>query len=533
MPTASNISPRSGVRLSELVASLSLATDLGLGQPQEHVLRQTVLADRLAELAGLDADARAALFYVSLLAWVGCVADSHELAHWFGDDSRLRGASYQVDRAGLPMVRFLLANLELGSSTTERLASLGSFMATGMHEVMSSMDAHCQTTGEIADGLGLAPEVRRALPQVMERWDGRGAPNHLRAHQIEPIMRIAQIANEAEVFARIGGVSAVGEMLRSRRGGQFDPTLADIAVEHAADMLDGLDSVDAWKSVIEGSAPLDRPMSEPELEAAFQTFADYADLKSPWFLGHSRATAALAAEAARRANLPPADVMLVRRAALVCRLGVIGVSAATWDRPGRLSPIELEHLRTVPYLTERVLKNQPVLAEIGRVAGMVHERLDGSGYPRGLSGSAIPPAARVLAAAEVYQALREDRPHRRAMPRAEAAAVLTGEARAGRLDGAAVQAVSAAAGHRTRRQTSLTGGLSAREAEVLALVARGLSNKQIAARLSITPRTAGSHIEHIYDKIGATTRGSAALYAMRHGLIDATAPDEEPLTDIG
>jgi len=164
---------------------------------------------------------------------------------------------------------------------------------------------------------------------------------------------------------------------------------------------------------------------------------------------------------------------------------------------------------------------------------MFHERLDGSGYPRGLSGPAIPLAARVLAAAEVYQAVTEQRPHRQAFRAAEAADLLTHEASAGRLDGAAVQAVLAAAGHRTRRRTSLTGGLSARETEVLALVARGLSNKQIAARLSITPRTAGSHIEHIYDKIGATTRGSAALYAMRHGLIDPAAPDEEAPTDIG
>ena len=528
-----NFGSRSGVRLSELVASLSLATDLGLGQPQEHVLRQTVLADRLAELAGLDPEARAALFYVSLLAWVGCVADSHELARWFGDDSRLRGASYHVDRAGLPMLRFLLANVDLGGGTTTRLGSLAAFMTTGMREVMSSMDAHCQTTSEIADGLGLAPEVSRALPQVMERWDGKGAPRHLSGTQIEPIMRIAQIANEAEVFARLGGIRAVSDMLRSRRGSQFDPTLVDLTIDHAAELFDSLESVDAWTSVIDGSEPLDRLMSETELDLRLETFADYADLKSPWFLGHSRASAALAADAARRAQLPSADIVLVRRAALVCRLGVIGISAATWDRPARLSAIELERVRTVPYLTERVLKNQPVLAELGGVAGMFHERLDGSGYPRGLSGSAIPPAARVLAAAEVYQALREDRPHRLARSRAEAADVLAREVGSGRLDGGAVHAVLAAAGHRTGRRTSLMGGLSAREAEVLALLARGLSNKQIAARLSITPRTAGSHIEHIYDKIGATTRGSAALYAMRHGLVDAASPDEEMLADIG
>ena len=515
------------------MASLSLATDLGLGQPQEHVLQQAVVADRLAELAGLDGDARAALFYVSLLAWVGCVADSHELARWFGDDSRLRGASYRVDRTGLPMLRFLLTNLDLGTGTADRLAGLAAFATTGMKDVMRSIDAHCQTTGLIAEGLGLAPQVSRALPQVMERWDGKGGPNHLKGRQIEPIVRITQLANEAVAFARIGGAAAATQMLGARRGTQFDPTLVDLATEHAAELFDGLDAVDAWRSVIDGCAPLDRQIGEADVDAIFETFADYADLKSPWFLGHSRATSALAAEAARRAHLPPATVLLVRRAALVCRLGVIGVSAATWNRPGPLSAIEVERVRTVPYLTERVLRNQPALAEIGALAGMFHERLDGSGYPRGLRSSALGPGARVLAAAEMYQALREDRPHRPAMPSADAANLVTQEVRDGRLDGAAVDAVLAAAGHRTRRPSSLTGGLSAREAEVLVLLARGLSNKQIGARLSITPKTAGSHIEHIYDKIGATTRGSAALYAMRHGLIDAMDPDEELQPDIG
>ncbi len=253
--------------------------------------------------------------------------------------------------------------------------------------------------------------------------------------------------------------------------------------------------------------------------SALETFADYADVKSTWFLGHSRAVAALAE--------------LIERARLVCRLGTIGVSAGTWNRTGALSRIEWERVRNVPYLTERVLKRQRRLAEIGSIAGMFHERVDGSGYPRGLSGSAIPPAASVLAAAEVYQALREARPHRAARSRTQAQSVMLDEARTGRLDAAAVNAVLAAAGHQTRRRPNMIAGLSAREAEVLALLVRGHSNRQIPATLFISARTVGSHIEHIYTKIGVSTRGSAAMYAMRHGIVDATAPDEEMLEKIG
>jgi HD-GYP domain-containing protein (c-di-GMP phosphodiesterase class II) len=510
----------SGVRLAELVASLSLATDLGLGQPQEHVLRQTVIATRLAASADLSDDAIAAAFFVSLLALVGCVADSHELGRWFSDDTRIRAASYQVDRAGLPMLRFLVSHLAAGGSSLQRISAVGRFLAGGVGEVMDSMAAHCQTTADIADRLGLSGEVQRALPQALERWDGKGGPRGLAGDQIEPVMRVVQIANEAEVFHRLGGISAATAMLRERRAREFDPNLVDRFVADADDILGDLDTVDAWGIAIDGCAPLDRRLTEAEFRGALATFADYADLKSPWFTGHSRAVAALAAEAAGRAGLSPAEVELVELAGFVCRLGTIGVSSATWDRAGPLAQMEWERVRTVPYLTERVLGRQPRLADIGTIAGMVHERLDGSGYPRGVSGGLIPAAARVLAAAEVYQALREARPYREARSAQDAEAHFLAEAHAGRLDSSAVNAVLIAAGHRTRRRPTMVAGLSAREMEVLELLVRGRSNKDIAAALWITPKTVGSHIEHIYTKIGVNTRGAAAMYAMRHGLVD-------------
>ena len=400
----------SGVRLAELIASLSLATDLGLGQPQEHILRQTVIANRLAAAADLSADERAATFYVSLLAWVGCVSDLHELSRWFDDDTRIRAASYEVNRAGLPMMRFMLGHLAAGASSLQRVSTVGRFLGGGMRDVMSSMASHCETTADVANRLGLADEVQRALPQAMERWDGKGGPSGLVGEEIERVMRVCHIANKSEVFARLGGIQAAVQMLRERRGREYDPALVDVVTQHADEIFGGLDEIDAWSAVIDGCAPLDHEMDEVELLTALETLADYADVKSPWFTGHSRAVSALAAEAARRAGLPAADVQLVTRAGLVSRLGTIGVASGTWNRPGALSRIEWERVQNVPHLTERILRHQPRLAEIGSIAGMFHERGDGSGYPRGLAAGAIPPVARILAAAEVYQALRNHGP---------------------------------------------------------------------------------------------------------------------------
>jgi HD-GYP domain-containing protein (c-di-GMP phosphodiesterase class II) len=511
------------VRLAELLACLSLATDLGLGQPEEHVLRQTVIATRLAALSGLPEREQAAAFYVSLLAWVGCVADSHELAQWFGDDRQLRADSYSVDKVGLPMLRFMMGHVAAGAAPMRRAAMMGRFLTGGVRTATDSFTTHCETTADIADRLGLPDEVRRALPQAFERWDGKGVPRHLRGDAIEPVMRIVQVADDAEVHERMGGVGAALAMLEERRGTEFDPGLVDCCVGHAEEVFGGLDAISSWDLVVQGCAPLDRPVPADGLTEALEVFGDYADLKSAWFTGHSRAVSRIAAEAARRLEFAEDAVDEVRRAAVVSRIGVIGVSSSTWDKPGPLSATESERVRTVPYLTERVLRRQPTLAAIGALASLRCERMDGSGYPRGLAGGAIPVAARMLAAADTFVAMGQPRPHRAALGDAERERALGDEVAAGRLDAAAVQAVLAASGSRAVVRPPLVAGLTERETEVLALVARGLSNKAVAARLGISVRTVGSHVEHVYTKTGVSTRGAAAMFAMRHGLVDATS----------
>jgi len=508
-----------GVRLAELVAALSLATDLGLGQPQQHIIRQTLIAMRVAELEGMSEGERAAIFYVSLLAWVGCVADAHEMGKWFGDDMAVRADSYLVDLTGLPMMRFMIGHVASGSSPIRRLTMIGRFLAGGSKEVERSMAAHCEASGDLSLRLGLGPEVRDPLQQAFERWDGKGSPAKLAGDEIARIMRIVHVANDVEMLHRIGGVDAAVEMLRSRRGTEFDPELVDGFCAHAGELLATIDELDGWDTLIGGHRVLGRELVGEELDQALEAFADYADIKSPFTLGHSRGVAQLAAAAAATIGLPSDDVVLVRRAALVHDVGVIGVSAGILDKAGRLTEAERERIRTHPYLTARTFSKPPELAAIGQLAAMHHERMDGSGYPSGLTAAGLPMAARVIAAADVYHALLEPRPHRAAWAPDTARQVLAAEVTDGRLDGDAVRAVLDAAGHQVRRQASHAGELTAREVEVLVLLARGKTKKQIAHELTISAKTVNAHTEHIYAKLGVSSRGGAALFAMRHGLI--------------
>jgi HD-GYP domain-containing protein (c-di-GMP phosphodiesterase class II) len=226
---------------------------------------------------------------------------------------------------------------------------------------------------------------------------------------------------------------------------------------------------------------------------------------------------------ARGWDCPEGEVCLLRRAGLVHGLGRLGVSNAIWDKRGPLGAGEWERVRLQPYLTERMLRQSQALSPIATIAVQHRERLDGSGYPRGLSGAGLSPPALILGAADAYQAMREPRPHRPARSAEDAAAELRADVKAGRLHPDAVEAVLGAAGHRVSRRREGPAGLTPREVEVLRLVARGLSNKEIAARLVISPKTVANHVEHIYTKIDASSRAAASLFAMQHGLL----PEEE------
>jgi DNA-binding CsgD family transcriptional regulator len=315
-------------------------------------------------------------------------------------------------------------------------------------------------------------------------------------------------------------------MARERAGGQFDPDLVDVLCAHGGDVLDGLDHESHWSQVLDGEPGLARTVDEAELDHVLAAIGDFADLKSPFFIGHARTVAHLTGDAAANLGLAPGDAIRVRRAALIQDLGRLGVSNGIWDKQSPLTLAEEERVRTHPYLTERMLAFSPRLAELGAIAVLHHERLDGTGYPRGLSGVAIPVTGRILAAADRYATATEERPYRPAADPEAAATLLRDDARRGALDADVVEAVLAAAGHRVRRRRAGPAGLTTREVDVLRLLARGLSNRDIAGRLVLSPKTVGAHVEHIYAKTGANNRATAGLFAMRHGLMSDFEPAE-------
>ncbi|MDE3133417.1 MAG: HD domain-containing protein [Acidobacteriota bacterium] len=490
----------------------------------EHVLRSTLIGLRLSTLLGLDQQERASLYYVSLLACVGCFADAHEQARWFGDDISLKADMYDVDFAGMPMMAFTFGHIGGDESSLSRARKRVAFMGAGRREMAGMYVTHCALAGQLAQHLGLDADVQDALQHAYERWDGRGSPNALAGKRIALSARLTRLARTAEVFHRRGGVEAAIHVVKERRGSEFDPEIVDLFSREAAALLQEVSAIDSWNTVIAEEPGLRSPLSEAELDTVLEALADYVDLKSPHTLGHSRGVADLAAEAGRRHGLPEDGVVTLRRAALIHDLGRLGVSNAIWDKPAPLTASEWERVRLHPYLTHRMLASSRTLSSLAAIAVQHHERLDGSGYPSGLSGGAISPAARLLAAADVYHAATEPRPHRAARSREQAADELRSEVRAGRIDAAAAAAVLAAAGERVGRRPKGPSGLTSREIDVLRLLARGLSNPEIASRLVITRKTASSHVEHIYAKIGVSSRAAASLYAVQQGLLP-----EEPL----
>jgi hypothetical protein len=267
-----------GISLAEVLAAFSLATDLGLGQPMEHVLRSWRIASRLAEHVGMRGDERTSLYYIAMLAWVGCVADTPEVAAWFGDDIAFRGDSYQVDLAGFAGFSYMLGKVGTGRPALERLRLAAALTAKGRKSIERGLLSHCLSTSAMAERLGLGVQVCGPLRQFFTRWDGKGVPDGVAGEEIAASVRLFHLADVAEVFYRADGVARAVEVARARRGRHFDPALVDAFCAVAPSVLDeGIDAPD-WHELIAADPTLRRGLTGSELDEALETVADFTDL---------------------------------------------------------------------------------------------------------------------------------------------------------------------------------------------------------------------------------------------------------------
>jgi len=511
--------PDEELRLADLLAALSVATDLGMGQEPEKAVRTCVVATHLARAMDLPDREVGDVFYTALLKHVGCTAPTHEAAYLFGDDLAGTPRAERTDAGSRREALALMASVGKGTGA-QRIRYLARTVAAGREGGRTISRSVCEVGARMAERLWLGEGVRTGLLHGLERWDGKGDAYGLGGDDIALPARLAAVANQAVIFDRLGGPDAALEMVRRRAGGWFDPAVAATFERVGPELLRRLAEADVWAEVRAAEPQPARRIPRARLDEVARAFADMVDLQTPFTLGHSTGLAELAGSAAGQLGLADDAVALLRRAALLHDLGRVAVSGHVWERPRALTTTQWEQVRLHPYHTERILARSAALEPLARPAGMHHERQDGSGYHHGASGAELPLEARLLAVADAYQAMTQQRPYRAALAPAAAAREVEAAARAGRFDPECARAVIEAAGqHPLRARSAWPEGLSDREVDVLRLVARGLSNRQIATALVISPRTAEHHVQHIYAKIGVSTRAAAAMFAMEHGLL--------------
>jgi HD-GYP domain-containing protein (c-di-GMP phosphodiesterase class II) len=511
------------LRLAEAAGVLSLATDLAMGEPLEHGLRTAVLAVRLAEAMALPEDDRVTVFYTGVLHFAGCTAESEIDARFFGDELAARPQMMAVAFGSrLDLVTTAARVAHPGLARRARAAAMARSVFGGVAEFRRWAASHCDVARVLGARMGLSEQVQRALRHLWERWDGKGMPGELRGEQIPLAVRLMQVAQDADMAWQHGGTELAGRILAERAGSGLDPRAVRAFLELGDRVYEGMDAPSVWAEAMRAE-PGSQPVVDGErLDACLSAIADFADLKSMWTVGHSRAVAQLAGQAGAAAGLASADIVLLRRAGLVHDIGRIAVPVHVWAKPGPLNRDEREQVRLHAYHSERVLGAAAALRPLARLAGSHGERCDGSGYHRGSRAGDLPLTAWLLAAADCHQAMREPRPHRAALSAAAAADQLSQEAAAGKLTPEAVNAVLTAAGQACR-PVRRPAGLSERECEVLSLLARGMATKQVARQLGISPKTCDHHIQSLYSKAGVYTRAGATLFALEHGLI---SPDQ-------
>lgn len=511
------------MRMAEVLGAFSLATDLGTGKSMGHALRACFIGMAIARELRLSTAEQAELYYSFLLMHSGCAALSLAMAPIIQGDELAAIADITLrDESSLQdMLGWMRRHVSPDAPLPTRVLNLIRALLHNPDE--GDVRGVCEVAVRVAQRLAMPPGVQQAVRHYLERWDGKG-PFGLRGSEIPLNARLLHMAVKADACHAAYGCDAVETMARERKGKVFDPQIVDafLSVARESNLWETLATGDLWDVVLdlEPVSPY-RIIEDAQMDDVALAAADFVDLKSPSTVTHSRETAHFAECIARRLGLPESEITTIRRAALVHDLGHLALPSHILADQNQLSAVDKEKLRLHPYYTERVLSRMPALASIATIAGMHHERLNGTGYYRGLSGDELSVGACILALADDFQErLQANRRHADPDPQD---VLKTMHPDIGPLFSpecyAALAEELGGAAPKPHPRREWPAGLTNREVEVLQHVAKGDTNRQIAQSLVISERTVAHHLEHIYDKIGISSRAAAVFFAMEHELI--------------
>ncbi len=524
--------PPGYVRIADLLSALSLAADLGVGLPAEHAVRSCYLGMRIADRLKVSLDQQVGLYYAELLMDAGCTAWTSHFARYVMSDEIVARRDYYFftdDHSPIEVMGWLKEYVATGQPTHVRAQQLLNFALHGKESTREGFRNTCEVAGRFAARLGMPEVVQTALVSVFEQWDGSG-PGGIRGEAVPLISRIVYITSFLEAFHHVGGRTAAVRLAEERRGKAFDPTVVDAFLSLASEeaLWETLEQESVWMRVLSMEPPSPyRYIKEEKLDDVALSFADFADLKSFYTSGHSRRVGDVAERMAKHMRLAEGEVSAIRRAALMHDVGLVAVPSFILHKPqNQLTQVDWERLRLHPYHAERILARVPVLAPIVPLIAAHHERLDGQGYYRGLSGSQIPLGARIIAVADRFDELTHERPDEPAVEQEAALQQMSDEvghalcpdafrALAEELRTSGATSLS----RRKNRTPAWPAGLTDREVEIVRLLVKGLSRHEMAKQLIVSEHTVRHHLEHIYDKVGVSTRVGATLFAVEHDLL--------------
>jgi HD-GYP domain-containing protein (c-di-GMP phosphodiesterase class II) len=431
--SARAVSESADLRLSEVVSALSYALDLVEGQPMGHAVRTCLLGMRLAAELGLSRAQQSALFYAILLKDAGCLTTTARLSATFGvADAPLERTRSSIEwYRALGGLRFRLRHAAgYGQSLTRALCFTSRNLA-GLDVARHLMETRCERGVEVARMLGLPEAAAGVIRSLDEHWDGHGLPAGLRGREIPLLARITGLAQTVDLLVAAYGVEVAREMAEWRRGTWFDPALVDAlsSLWREQAFWQGLRCADV-RARLAAVEPEDHVLvaDEMHLDLIAEAFGTVIDAKSPYTYRHSEGVAALAVGIGDLLGFSLVELRDLRRAALLHDIGKLGISNRIWDKRGPLTAEELREVRRHPALTYDILSRVARFRALAEVASSHHERLDGTGYHRGLTGDQLAPAARALAVADAAEALSAERPYRGALPWAQVLEILRADA---------------------------------------------------------------------------------------------------------